>query len=185
MEQASMGKDIHAMNDRKVNIETDEVTIPYFAVHADGKICGFFGPFRFLSNFYPLQNGVGFEELMYPSVEHAYQAAKWPQHQRTQFVEISAAQAKRLGKEAPGFNAKKWAKKKYDLMYELNWQKYINNPVLQEKLVLTEGCHLEEMNNWGDMDWGTNINGFGENNLGKILMRIRDKILAMRRDDEF
>ena len=168
-----------------INIEIDEITVPYYAVHADGKICGFFGAFRFLSNFYPLKNGVVFEELHYPSVEAAYQAAKYPFDQRIQFTEITASQSKKLGKIAPNFNAKKWNKKKYELMYALNWQKYNNNPILKEKLVLTDGCLLEERNSWGDMDWGTNEQGEGENNLGKILMRVREKIIAVRENNEF
>lgn len=168
-----------------VNIEVDEVTVPYYAVHKDGKIHGFFGAFRFLSNFFPCPNGVVFEELHFPSVEHAYQAAKWPQHLRHQFVEISAGQAKKLGKIAPRFDAKKWNKKKYDLMHELNWQKYQNNPILREKLILTEGCDLVETNSWGDMDWGCNETGMGENNLGKILMRIREKLIAVQKGTEW
>ena len=161
-----------------INIEVDEVTVPYYAIHKDGKIHGFFGAFRFLSNFYPCPNGIGMGELVFPSVEHAYQAAKWPEHQRAQFVDVTATQSKRLGKLAPGFNSKKWNKTKYELMYALNWTKYDNNPILREKLVLTDGCDLSEMNSWGDKDWGTDVNGEGENNLGKILMRIREKIIA-------
>ena len=157
-----------------VNVENNEREVPYYAIHKDGVIAGFFGYFSFLSNFYPLQNGVTFEEVCYPSVEAAYQAAKYPWNERSQFVEVTATHAKRLGKLAPGFNAKKWSKKKYDLMYALNWQKYINDPNLQEKLVMTEGCHLEERNSWNDTWWGTDENGNGENNLGKILMKIRD-----------
>ena len=167
------------------NIEVDEVTIPYYAVHDDGKICGFFGPFRFLSNFYPLENGVVFKELMFPSVENAFQAAKWPADGRVQFTTCLAGKSKKLGKLAPKFDGQKWGKKKYDIMYELNWQKYQNNPVLREKLLATDGFILEERNGWGDRDWGTDVNGNGENNLGKILMRIRDKILAMKRKEEF
>lgn len=168
-----------------VNIEVDEVTIPYYAVHDDGKIQGFFGAFRFLSNFYPCAEGVGMGELIFPSVEHAYQAAKWPEHQRNQFIDVTSAQSKKLGKLAPKFNAKKWNKVKYDLMYELNWSKYSNNKVLQQKLLLTEDCLLEERNSWGDVWWGTDINGNGENNLGKILMRIRDKMIAIRDKSEW
>lgn len=168
-----------------VNIEVDEVSVPYYAVHEDGKISGFFGPFRFLSNFYPLENGVCFEGMYYPSVENAYQAAKWPKNGRIQFTTCSAGKAKKLGKLVPNFKGQLWVKKKYDLMYELNWQKFQNNPKLQQKLLATDGFILEERNNWGDIDWGTNINGMGENNLGKILMRVRDKILAMQKKDEF
>ncbi len=166
-----------------INIEVDEVTVPHYAVHDDGKIQGFFGAFRFLSNFYPCPNGVGMGELTFPSVEHAYQAAKWPEHQRTQFIDVTAGQSKRIGKLAPNFNAKKWNKVKYDLMYQLNWTKYSTNPILQEKLVLTDGCILEERNSWGDTDWGTDQYGHGENNLGKILMRVRDVITSQRKGD--
>jgi hypothetical protein len=54
----------------------NETSIPYYAIHKDGMIAGFFGAFRFLSNFYPLENGVCLDEVYYSSVEHAYQAAK-------------------------------------------------------------------------------------------------------------
>ena len=165
------------------NSTMNEREVPYYAIHKDGVIAGFFGEFSFLSNFYPCQIPSG--ELVFPSVENAYQSYKWPQHLRHQFVEISAGQAKKLGKIAPRFDAKKWNKKKYDLMHELNWQKYQNNPILKEKLILTEGCDLVETNSWGDMDWGCNENGEGENNLGKILMRIREKLIAMQKGTEW
>lgn len=155
------------------HIETDERTVPYYAIHTDDKICGFFGPFRFLSNFYPLQSGVWYEELTYPSVEHAYQAAKWPIDKRVQFLNILSWEAKALGKLAPNFNKKRWDKNKISLMTSLCHQKFEKNKKLRNMLLLTENIHLEEMNNWGDMFWGTNINGFGENHLGKILMTIR------------
>lgn len=168
-----------------VNIEVDETTVPYYAEHVDGKISGFFGVFRFLSNFYPCKEGVWFDELVYPSVEHAYQAAKWPRNLRNQFLECTAGQSKRLGKTAPFFNAKKWTKKKYDLMYALNWSKYTNDHVLKKKLMEMEGYQLEERNSWGDTDWGVDEKGEGQNNLGKILMQIRDKLIAMEKGDEW
>ena len=159
-----------------VNIENDEVTIPYYAVHADGKIFGFFGPFRFLSNFFILENGVSLDEVYYPSVEHAYQAAKWPYNQRDQFLGVSAGKAKKLGREAPKFNSKKWDKHKLSIMSGLCRQKFINNPKLKEMLLMTEGCHLEERNSWGDQEWGTDVSGVGENKLGIILMTIRSDL---------
>ena len=159
-----------------VNIENDEITIPYYAVHADGKIFGFFGAFRFLSNFFILENGVSLDEIYYPSTEHAYQAAKWPYDQREQFLGVSAGKAKKLGKEAPKFNAKKWDKSKVSFMAALCRQKFTNDPKLKAMLLMTEGCQLEERNNWGDQEWGTDINGVGENKLGIILMTIRSDL---------
>jgi ribA/ribD-fused uncharacterized protein len=167
-----------------VNIENDEITIPYYAVHKDGLIAGFFGPFRFLSNFYILQNGVCFEEMYYPSVEHAYQAAKWPKNERSKFIGITSGKCKKFGKLAPNFDAKKWKKVKYDLMYDLVRQKFTNNSNLREMLWMTNGYQLEERNSWGDTDWGTDVNGKGENRLGLILMVVREH-LKIKPEDQF
>lgn len=161
----------------KVNIENDEITVPYYAVHADGKICGFFGAFRFLSNFYMLEEGgICLDEVYYPSVEHAYQAAKWPRHLRDQFLNnIGPGKAKKLGKEAPKFNQRKWDKNKLSVMTSLCFQKFCH-PKMKQMLLMTEDAHLEERNSWGDVFWGTDVNGVGENNLGKILMMIRSDL---------
>ncbi len=168
------------MSEKHVNIENDEVTIPYYAVHADGKICGFFGPFRFLSNFFIVENGIWLDGLYYPSVEHAYQAAKWPYDQRMQFLDVTAGKAKHLGKEAPNFNSKKWDKNKVSLMAALCRQKFTNSPKLKEMLLMTDGCELEERNSWGDVFWGRNEKGEGENHLGQILMNIRQDLLTRK-----
>lgn len=181
---------------KHVNVENNEVTVPYYAVHKDGFIAGFFGIFRFLSNFYILENGIWFEDLTYPSVEHAYQAAKWPasgMHRyegnkiasREAFLDITSGEAKYLGNLAPGFNSKKWNKKKIELLRAMVFQKFEKNFKLRKMLMEMEGYHLEERNSWGDKFWGTNETGEGENNLGKILMVVRDKLLAMERKDEF
>jgi ribA/ribD-fused uncharacterized protein len=179
-----------------VNIENDEVTIPHYAVHKDGEIHGFFGQFRFLSNFYILENGVTFEELTYPSVEHAYQAAKWPQHgthqyesnhtaSRLAFLDVTAAQSKRLGRLAPNFDARKWNKKKVEIMRALVFQKFQNNIKLRKMLMAMEGYVLTERNSWGDVFWGTNEKGEGENTLGKMLMAVRDKFIEMENKEKY
>jgi ribA/ribD-fused uncharacterized protein len=168
-----------------VNIENDEITIPYYAVHKDGEIRGFFGPYRFLSNFYILDSGVTFEDLVYPSTEHAYQAAKWPKNKRTQFLDVTAAKSKHLGKEAPNFNAKKWNKNKVELMRALVFQKFERNLVLRKKLLAMEGYVLDERNSWSDTFWGTDENGNGENHLGLILMSVRDKFIEMTNKEKY
>jgi ribA/ribD-fused uncharacterized protein len=163
-----------------INIENDEVTVPYYAMHKDSIIAGFFGIFRFLSNFFILENGVYLDDVYYPSVEHAFQACKWPHDQREQFLGVTAGKAKRLGKMAPNFNSNKWDKQKVALMVGLCRQKFENNPKLKEMLLMTNGCHLEERNNWHDIFWGTDIDGKGENQLGKILMNIRHDLITKK-----
>lgn len=167
-----------------VKMENEESKVPYYAVYQKGLIAGFFGQFRFLSNFYILRNGVCLDDVYYPSVEHAYQAAKWPRNQRSCFLGITAGHAKRIGAQSPFLNPQKWKKKKYDLMYDLVRQKFTNNETLREMLWLTNGYTLEERNSWGDTDWGTNVEGKGDNNLGKILMCVREH-LKIGPDDQF
>lgn len=45
----------------------------------------------------------------------------------------------------------------------------------QAKLLATRDRMLIEGNDWGDTFWGM-VDGEGENNLGKILMRVREEI---------
>ena len=168
-----------------VNIENDEVTVPYYAIHKDGEIRGFFGQFRFLSNFYILSTGVTFEDLTYPSTEHAYQAAKWPQNQRTQFLNVTAGQSKHLGKAAPKLNVKRWNKNKVELMRALVYQKFEKNLMLRKKLMEMEGYILDERNSWGDTFWGTDESGNGENHLGLILMSVRDKFIELKDKNKY
>ena len=151
----------------------DEGTVPEYAIHTEDKVCGFFGLFRFLSNFFPAK--VHFEGLDYPSVEHAYQAAKWPAHKRQEFTLITAGQAKKLGKQAK-LDPKKWDKRKYDVMAVLVLQKFLFNQTLKEMLLATGDAYLEETNHWGDRYWGKDEDGQGENNLGRILMGVRETI---------
>jgi ribA/ribD-fused uncharacterized protein len=150
--------------------------VPFYAVHKDGLIAGFFGVFSFLSNFYILENGIWFEELTYPSVEHAYQAAKWPSTSREKFLDMEAWRAKKYGKLAPDFNKKRWDKKKAGLMNGLCRQKFDKNDKLRKMLLMTEDALLEERNAWGDREWGTDESGIGQNKLGIILMNIRSDL---------
>lgn len=148
----------------------DESDIPDYAFFNDKKVCGFFGTFRFLSNFWPAK--VHYEGLDYPSVENAYQAAKYPLNQRAEFTSISAGQAKKLGKRAP-IDQKEWDKKKLEIMAILVLQKFLNNDTLKDMLLATEDAYLEETNAWGDLWWGCDEDGIGENHLGEILMEVR------------
>jgi ribA/ribD-fused uncharacterized protein len=161
-----------------VNVEW-ETNIPEYAIHDDKRVCGFFGPFRFLSNFFPAR--VHYEGLDFPSVEHAYQAAKYPPNQRAQFTSCTAGRAKKLGKQAPDLDVVKWDKKKFDLMALLVVQKFSMNADLGEMLLATEDAYLEETNSWGDVYWGKNEDGEGLNKLGIILMEIRKTLKELNK----
>jgi len=149
----------------------DETKVPRYAKHTDTLICGFFGPYRYLSNFYPAS--VWFEGEIYPSSEHAYQAAKFPiTDRRTHNWQImSPSETKVLGRTAP--NNKEFEIRKKEVMLQIVLSKFLSNPQLKAALVSTGDKFLEESNAWSDVYWGV-CDGKGENHLGKILMMVRD-----------
>lgn len=60
-------------------------------------------------------------------------------------------------------------------MYEVCFAKFTQNSELGQKLIDTGNATLIEGNDWGDKTWGM-VNGAGQNKLGKILMKIREKL---------
>jgi ribA/ribD-fused uncharacterized protein len=128
----------------------------------------FQGEFRFLSNFWPVW--VDFDGVLYPSVEHAYQAAKTLDKQkRLEMSKLTAGQAKRAGQKL--VLRPDWEEVKIPIMKEL-LQKKFSYRELRFKLARIEG-EIIEGNTWGDTFWGI-CNGQGQNILGRLLMDIRD-----------
>jgi len=128
--------------------------------------------YRFLSNFYPSKFTL--ENKVWLTVEHWYQAHKTqnPQIQETIRNLKTPFSAKKFGKE---INIRKdWDRVKLDIMYQGVRAKFDQNYELRMMLMDTDGFDLIEGNTWGDKFWGV-CDEEGENNLGKILMRIRDE----------
>lgn len=133
------------------------------------EIKGFKGAWQFMSNFYYVD--VIFEGMIYRTTEHAYQAAKFLDIEKRKYIQSleTPQEAKRVGRQA-GIR-EDWNSVKYEIMYDLNAQKY-SKPKFCKLLLESGEAYLEETNHWGDVYWGV-CNGVGENNLGKILMHIR------------
>jgi hypothetical protein len=139
-------------------------------------ITDFHNQYFFLSNFY-LSN-FEWQGMSWPSVEHAFQAAKCADH--SEFLSIHAAPtpsvAKRLGRQCE--MVKTWDCIKVDVMKALVSAKFRHNPKLLVKLLATGDEELVEGNTWNDRIWGkvydqrTN-SWIGENHLGNILMEVR------------
>lgn len=137
------------------------------------KIDSFSGEYRFLSNFYPCQ--VTLDNETYPSVEHAYQAAKTlDMEERTVLRTTGPANiVKKLGRRVTVRSD--WESVKIEIMSDLVWQKFSNNTELKNKLLDTGNCELVEGNWWNDTFWGV-CNGSGHNYLGQILMAVRNEL---------
>jgi hypothetical protein len=150
-----------------------------FAEDAASAIESFNGDHRFLSNFWPAR--VVLDGVEYPTVEHAYQAAKTvdPAERRTIADLPTPGQAKRAGKQVT--MRADWDEVKIDLMRDLVRQKF-RHPELAGQLLATGEARLIEGNRWGDRFWGQSPVGNGENHLGRILMEVRRELREMERD---
>lgn len=143
-----------------------------YIVHDEKNVKGFFGDYRFLSNFYMAP--VWYEGILYPSTEHAYQAAKTlDENVRMEFLELTCSKAKSKGQEI-GLR-ENWDTIKYDVMFAVVFDKFFRHQELKELLLATEDKYLEETNHWRDRYYGV-CEGEGKNVLGKILMQVRDII---------
>lgn len=135
-------------------------------------INSFTGPYRFLSNFWTVK--LEYEGQRYPSVEHAFQAAKTldlAARSRIAVLPTSAA-AKRAGRTVALRDD--WERVRVPIMEQLLRLKF-DNPELRTKLLSTGDAVLIEGNTWGDTFWGV-CRGAGENRLGRLLMVIRDEL---------
>jgi ribA/ribD-fused uncharacterized protein len=136
-------------------------------------IDSFSGEYYFLSNFYPWP--IHYEGLTYPSVEHAYQAHKSTDvevHKRFTDKNMTAAQAKRLGRELTlTFD---WEDRKLPLMEDLLKIKF-SGSFMAHTLLNTKDAELVEGNWWNDTYWGV-CKGVGHNHLGRLLMKVRSEL---------
>lgn len=135
----------------------------------------FQGIYRFLSNFYPAR--VTYNGVQFPSVEHAYVAAKTLdlKLQRDIAAVSSPGEVKRMGRRL--MLRPDWEKVKLSVMEDLVRQKFTNDENLWAGLTGTGNQELIEGNHWGDTFWGV-CRGKGQNHLGKILMKVRAELQA-------
>lgn len=135
-------------------------------------INSFRGEYFFLSNFF--EAPVIYDGITYLNNEAAFQAQKTlNKKQRLNFAMLNPSQAKRMGRSVS--LRPDWEEVKINIMYEICKAKFTQNESLKLNLLNTGDAELIEGNNWGDKIWGQ-VNGVGENNLGKILMKIRDEL---------
>ena len=140
----------------------------------------FEGENRFLSNFWPAD--VKLDDIYYPTVEHAYQAAKTldPIQRHNIWKAATPGEAKRLGKKVT--LRKNWEKIKIAVMYDLLEQKFHpGNVALNYRLLETGDEILIEGNTWGDTFWGI-CDGKGANWLDRLLMLVRSNLNWSKND---
>lgn len=141
----------------------------------------FRGEHRWLSNFWYAR--VRFEGQSFPTVEHAYVAAKTTDPaQRAHIAAIDKpGHVKRYGRNLQ--LRPDWEGIKMSVMLGLLRQKFAPGTELGRRLELTGDALIEEGNTWGDIFWGVHrpnqaagepwAQPRGSNMLGKLIMQVR------------
>lgn len=156
-------------------------------------ITSFRGEYRWLSNFWPVQ--VQYCGYIFPTVEHAYQAAKAADDVGRMYIEgaKTPGDAKRRGRRIQ--MRSDWMNVRLEVMEGLLRQKFAAGGDLAEKLKATGDSMLIEGNDWGDEYWGAVLveprgpwpryptyyerdRWRGENHLGRLLEKIRAELLV-------
>ena len=142
------------------------------------KVIGFYP-----REFYPLDNFSSFKVkwngYLYASLEEAFQAARYMGSDEEIVERIkhsySADEAKRIADSNIDKQRKDWNKKELKIMEELLRLKVKQNPYVKKKLLQTKDYIIVE-DSPKDSFWGWGADRKGENNLGKLWMKIRDDI---------
>jgi len=133
------------------------------------------------SNFYPVV--IYYEGRNFPSVEHAFVASKtkdWMFHYKIAMIPVhQAGKAKRLGRRIKirdDWDMVKIEKMKRFLMQKFSYEE------LREFILSTGDAKIIEGNYWHDNYWGncycTKCASIkGQNQLGKLLMKVRQLVL--------
>ena len=122
-------------------------------------------------------HAIEFRGKLYPTCEHAYQAAKCtdPEGQEAIRNARSPLEAKRLANET--YKAARdpdWGDKKVAVVDEILRAKLAQHPEAQEALRASGDEEIVE-DSPTDHFWGAGADGSGQNILGKLWMKIRDE----------
>ena len=115
------------------------------------------------------------DDKMWPTVEHYFQAQKFPADPELQErirEAKSALSAKRLGRTKTMAFRNDWNTIRDNVMYTGIKAKFQQNPVLATLLAGTGRAWLIEKAS-RESYWGSGPNGCGKNKTGHILMRVR------------
>eukprot|EP00347_Sterkiella_histriomuscorum_P005853 403355024 len=140
------------------------------------KIEGFSGYFEFMRPDFPAQ--VYFEGEMYSTAAHAYNAAKIPDKQLRRRIQKAPTLQEMYNVARTIVEPEGWSNKKLKIMEKIQRDKFRRSRDLRERLAATQNReiinHLTDKND-ENLFWGM-VNKQGQNNLGKILERVRQSV---------
>ena len=116
------------------------------------------------------------DQMYWRSVEHFYQAAKFLDPASREVIRSAdtAFAAMKLGRKKHTSVRDDWDRIRCDCMERALYAKFRQNSELQDRLLKTGERELIENSN--NSFWGRGEDGKGENQLGRLLMRVRSKL---------
>ncbi|MEL7222830.1 MAG: NADAR family protein [Bacteroidota bacterium] len=135
----------------------------------------FKGKYSWLSNFAPCE--IEYNGRQFASVEHAYMSAKSEDSEWIAFcADASNSPGKVKRKSKKIVLREDWGAIKVEVMRQLLQKKFSQQPY-KILLLNTDDLYIQEGNRWGDTFWGVDLKtNVGENNLGKLIMAIREEL---------
>lgn len=132
------------------------------------------------SNFYP--SPIKIDGLYWKTTEHYYQAQKFRNYESKEEIRNckSPEIAYELGNNLVADRVYNWDKIKLSIMERALYEKFNQHDYLRELLMETENVTLIE-DSKVDYFWGIGEEKTGQNNLGKILMRLRERFLVIEK----
>lgn len=128
--------------------------------------------------------GIMLDGEFYPTVEHAYQSAKFkdtaPEIAKQIKSSLSAHEAQKIAFANKKVQSKNWDKIKIDYMEKLLRLKLDQNPYVKKKLLETKDYIICEDSPKDDF-WGIGTDRNGRNELGKLWMKIRAELKSKRK----
>lgn len=132
--------------------------------------------FKEFDNYFPAKMTLDGKE--WPTVEHYFQAAKFPSdpayQEKIRLTKLPAG-AKKLGKTENVAMIPDWPRVREEVMLKAVRAKFQQNSTLAE-LLLGTGSKLIRNMAKQDNFWGVGRSGKGQNKLGKTLMTVRDEL---------
>jgi ribA/ribD-fused uncharacterized protein len=138
----------------------------------------------FLDQYYLFSNysalAVKYKGIVYPTSEHAYQAAKFTKRKISNMIRDaqSPSEAKKISDLHKDDLRTDWFSIKVQTMSEILHEKAKQHEELQKKLTETGNAQIIE--NSDDDFWGRGKDNNGQNLLGKIWMQIRKELTNSR-----
>lgn len=135
---------------------------------------------NWFSNMFKMDKPLLYQGIEFHTSENFYQAMKLPKKEIALRAEIAAMPPHKAKKAIRNKDKYKW-REDWNQEESLKVMEYIlrfkfrPGTIWHLKLMMSE-WELTEWNNWGDIFWGKDINTrSGENQLGKILMKLRNE----------